>query len=113
MTHVAIIVCSMPMLCARWAPDNIPNVELDRLSVKVAYPTRTGDNSQDLTLFVRVPVRAGTGRESDIGNREAFRVEDRIDVHAVAGESIRNGFIAVDGGCSAARGPRDLHLRHC
>ncbi|EHY59861.1 hypothetical protein HRR80_9617 [Exophiala dermatitidis] len=103
-THVAMVVSSMPMLCAWRAPDNIPNIDPDWLSANITYPTRPGDDSQDLTLFMRVPVRSGTWRESDIGNRHAFRVEDRVDIHVVAGKSICNGFIALNGGCPAPRG---------
>lgn len=89
------------MLCARRAPENVTNIDLNWLSAKVIYPTGPSDNYGDQAPFACVPARSGTWawRESDIGNNgHAMHVEDRIHRNFVTGESIRNDVVAVNGG---------------
>lgn len=68
MRHGTIIIGPMPMRSTRRSPNNIPRPQPLRSTPFVTNPAISGNHSDELTLWVRVPVCAGAGGKGDVGD---------------------------------------------
>lgn len=105
--HVAFVVSTMPVRCTRRAPDHISCGNAPRLFSFVADPTSSGHYSQQLSSTMVVPVRPSTRQEIDIGDRDVFCTQERLNMN-VTGEAVSrsNGlsrhcvFLSRPGNCA-------------
>jgi len=68
MRQGTIIIRPMPMRSTRRRPNDIPRSQPLRNTALVTNPAIPGNHSDEVTLWVRVPVRAGAGGEGDVGD---------------------------------------------
>lgn len=70
--HDAALIGPMPVSRPWRCPNDIPYSQPLWLPAFVADPSRTDFDLQNLPILVVVPVRACTGRESDVGDDNAL-----------------------------------------
>lgn len=90
MKHICPVVTSVPMSRSRVTPDDITDVQSPRLCAFVTNPSRPGQNFEQLSIFVSVPVRSGTRLEHNMAHGDAIALEDRV--HPDVARESRGGF---------------------
>ena len=78
MNHITALIRSVPVCRSRRTPNDISNTQLDWFPSFIANPARSGMDSEQLSILVRMPVSPCTGREHDVENRETLLSEDWV-----------------------------------
>jgi len=68
MRHSTIIIRPVPMRSTRRRPNNVPRPQPLRSTPLVTNPAVPGNYSDELTLWVRVPMCTGAGGKRDVGD---------------------------------------------